>query len=946
MRVWYLALLLLLALVGAGLFKHQANATDTAKFIIEPEVVAADVQPFTATIGASGNGVDLTGAGGFEPTIFRTLIRPTQDAPDRIVASPQVISNFDSWRSGALDGAEVEVLRIVDGKFVSVRKDRIREGGHLASGWTAQFKGEVLPNDMTSVRVGWEGWNRLGVPYYFTVRAVDWMGRLSPATPAVSVIAPERPAKVLSPEGLSKQQLKETIPSLAAPMNLRVVPEADGSATLSWSKSADAAGYLVYRSDEPQREQKGYALLLEGRGDPIRTGDMVFLRKRFLAPDRANLLTNRVWGDNKAKSTFAVPLVQSEPSDADRASWTLREHGVDDGVPDGGQTYLEAQIEHTHPLELGRYNHSGTAQMWYEVFEPKKRYVAEVWLRGDQGVSAKFLIRGPLKNVKGFPARLAITGRWQKQRIEFEVADVYTGKQAGWMGVRFEGKGRVDIDNLRIYRADAGYLEWLLEDLDELKQSAMGGLRTHAFIKTGRHTYDLEQLTNGAGAISASSGNTLPQTLQLLQSAHMYPWLQIEPHFSREEWLGLVEYLSAPFAQGDNAIEKPWAAKRAAQGHPAPFTEDFKEIKFEIGNETWNRLFAPWTFEGMTDAASGRKYSSGEVYGLYQAYVLAIMKSSPYWSNLKPKIVPVIGGWAINSYGEDAARMSPGTPLVTYAAYNGGWDEEEGIVTDTPQGRESVLTSAVQVAIPRAAMHNELAQNAARARDKGIKIGTYEAGPGYQMNGLNGSQVSPEQYTEQEKIMKGPFAGVATLDTFLSLVRAGHTVQNYFTFGRGDYWKSHAKWYHGGIPYSSWAWLSSVNNLTLTGRLDLLRVRKFDVPKKDLTKIARRKELKSADMMDVFAFRKNDEIILYTISRETKLSSNSTAIYERVHINVGLQFRGHTEDCGLKYAVDENSTLVPNKAELEEFERVSLVNGKLDFYIEEGSARCFRLTQH
>ena len=244
---------------------------------------------------------------------------------------------------------------------------------------------------------------------------------------------------------------------------------------------------------------------------------------------------------------------------------------------------------------------------------------------------------------------------------------MYGGNRPSWMGLVFQGAGEVSIDNFRIFRADAPYLSWLPEDLEALKSSGMGELRTHAFIKTRMRTYDLTQLTNPAGATSLKHGNTLPQTLRAIRQAGMTPWLQIEPHFSREEWLGLVEYLAAPFDRTtDDPTGRPWAAKRAAQGQVAPYADVFDLIRFEIGNETWNGLFRPWVFKEMRDAITGRKYRNGEVYGLYQAYVLSIMRESPFWPKLAGKLSPVIGGWGRTYNGEDAASLSPRSPLVTF----------------------------------------------------------------------------------------------------------------------------------------------------------------------------------------------------------------------------------------------------------------------------------------
>ena len=64
------------------------------------------------------------------------------------------------------------------------------------------------------------------------------------------------------------------------------------------------------------------------------------------------------------------------------------------------------------------------------------------------------------------------------------------------------------------------------------------------------------------------------------------------------------------------------------------------------------------------------------------------------------------------------------------------------------------------------------------------------------MNGLNNARVSEAEHRAQEQVMKSLAAGTATLDAFLARAYLGFELQNFFTFGRGELWTSHAS----GIP--------------------------------------------------------------------------------------------------------------------------------------------------
>ena len=187
----------------------------------------------------------------------------------------------------------------------------------------------------------------------------------------------------------------------------------------------------------------------------------------------------------------------------------------------------------------------------------------------------------------------------------------------------------------------------------------------YAAFARGDLAFVLDRIDDDCDDFCVISGtqklNTLPQILRVMRKAGVRPWLQIEFHLAPQDWLALVEYLAAPYdPQADTPAAKPWAYKRYAQGQARPWVDEFDRIYFELSNETWNRMFYPWVFDAMTDAATGKSYTPGQVYGLFQEHVIASLRSSPYWrqAGLDAKVQFVLGGWAGQSYGAEAASVS------------------------------------------------------------------------------------------------------------------------------------------------------------------------------------------------------------------------------------------------------------------------------------------------
>ena len=864
--------------VSAGAPQVDEHYDAPAHFKITTDVVLADVPAFTATAGAFGNSL-LKGGGGFEPVVYRNLYRPQEDSPDRIVVGTTAITHYDTLREGFLDGADVRVYRIIDGEMRLVRRDSVPQGGLRCSGWLGVTGGEkVVPAGTTEFTFKWAGYNRPDAPYYFTVSAVDKNGNESPMAGAVSVVRPdevgkENPQNETEPFKKPRNPSESTAPPAPRGLKGQVLP--NGNYRLSWQgvRADDLAGYRVYRSDYPPDEHKGFSIrLAHSPGDPdrhVKAGDMVIVSRKFYSYSRNKYASNRVWGARQANKVGMPGLLDFYPDEEPDRSWELVCYDEDTPVAGGGETCLKLELKGDVEETFQTYNHAGKEQYWYPVLNAQP-YTVEIWMRreGAGNGEVTFDFTGYYDG-KIEPITFRTESTWQKHTATFTPPDVQQSNRPNQMRLTFSGPGTYYVDNFRVYRSDTGYLDLLPRNRKALKDSGMTVLRTHGPIKTGTTTHDMGQLTNAGGAISGVRyGNTLPQMLDVMRRAEVLPWLQIEMHMAPEEWLGFVEYMAAPYdPDRDTPQSRPWAYKRYRQGQRKPWVEEFDRIYFELSNETWNWLFKPWVFEAMPDAATGENVPRGEVYGKYQEFVRSVMRGSPYWrqADLDEKFVFMLGGWSGNNYGRQAVEGSPRSDYMTIAAYNGGWDEGEGPPQVNDPSYFNVLSQVEQTAIPRAEKHLKEAVVLNQERPVRLKLGTYEAGPGYALNGLNNARVTPEQARQQELVMKSLTAGTATLDSFLCRAYRGFRSQNFFTFSRGRTWSSHAEWYNGGQAYPCWKVLEMFNHHA-TG--DVLRTETVQVPSIDLQKFRRRQAVEDAPLAAVYATRSGDRFSVFVLSRK------------------------------------------------------------------------------
>ena len=848
-----------------------------AIFTVTTDILNAGLEPFTITGAGFGNSLKRPGKGGFEPFSFRNQLTASADSPDTItVGGGGGLAFYDSFASGYLDGAEVRVYRIVGGELKLVRTDRVPEGGTVIEEW--RTTSAVIAPDATTAGYVWDSWTRPGAERWFTVFALNADGTLSEAgdtvklafTPAakgaradnktIDFKAPRKPAGLPAPE---------------APSDVRLATDSDGIVRASWSASPapGVVGYKIgYTDTDPSAHRGSYLRLSRQPATPeeaIRRGDMIVVAKD-MAPFLPEYLSNRLGGlDRELRSRIPAGIPNAIAGARD--AWRLVPHEAGTPVEDAGQTYLEMTLKEGETQKVGLSgipDLSTTTQTYYPVPD-RTEYTMEVWMKADRPDAPPVVFEHDGdKRVGGFvePHPMQVGTTWKKYTHTFMGEPADQGHHA-YLVLTAAGPATYSFDNFRVFRSDTAWLDYEKKDYDRLRDSGMMAYRTHHPIKTGTRSYSMEQFLGPNGSVEGvAKGISLGGVLTMIDKARLRPWLQIEWHMAPEEWLGFAEYIAAPYdPKKDTPHSKPWAHKRYQQGRPAPWTDAFDRIYFELGNETWNSLFAPWTFGGMTDSATGATLSRGSVYGLFHDHVVGILRSSPWWTGeVDAKFVQVLGGWAIGSYNDEIARVTRTGDYITIAAYNGGWDAGEGPPRRNPASFFSVLNFANQSAIPGARTLLENAIKWETATGRRFRIGTYEAGPGYALNGLNNAQVTREQTAEQEAVMKSKAAGVATLDTFLAQAAYDYDIQNFFTFSEGSHWTSHVKSYAGGHAHPSFLYLSLFNR---EGLGDMLRVSTDSVPTVDLPTFRRRKAVDGAPAVAVHATRQGDRVNVFVLSR-------------------------------------------------------------------------------
>lgn len=505
-----------------------------------------------------------------------------------------------------------------------------------------------------------------------------------------------------------------------------------------------------------------------------------------------------------------------------------------------GDTCLELLITPEHEgdrfVQYLFHGYDDSEGQWYSQLEPGAAYRASVWLRqeGLASGAVRFVGVGPYGSLSQ-TTPWTVSGEWQEYTFDF-TGPAYPDPTQwhGGFGLEIAEPGTVWLDNFVVYRNDAAHgfapftphrlsVDEMLAAMPEVGHKpairfyplSYFSFSTMERLLSNYANSDLDFIYN----IQPGDQTPLPHLLNWALASGPNPEERVVPYFTlpeeytEVEWLQLVEYLGVPYdPASDTPQSKPWAYLRYQQrGNGTPWTDEFREIALEFGNETWHAgVYAGWDGFGRP----GYVHFGGEEYGLFaHYYFVENVAAQPWWTehNLDDKIRFVLNanyGADVTDYGELAVQHVPTlTVYLGHANYVGPkW--ETGDVPfqafDDHGMQETLVGSYTDM--------NNLVADVAETRAQLTAAGladyrpvAYEGGPGGYY--LPSAGATATQTAVSELFGKSLGMGVATLDTWLYSSLNGYGYQEYWAFKSGGSWSSHTLPRAGGFRRHP-AWLA------------------------------------------------------------------------------------------------------------------------------------------
>ena len=528
-----------------------------------------------------------------------------------------------------------------------------------------------------------------------------------------------------------------------------------------------------------------------------------------------------------------------------------------------GETCLLAEFEEPGRIALEQYVYykyepKGEGQ-WYSQLHPGASYRVEVWLR-QEGLGNEGRVRFCFRNHRGYEAASQpeaqawqVTDQWRKFTYDFVGPEYPTDNQSHIShGLEFTGPGKVWIDNFVLYRNDAkhDFRPFTPHEVsfDEFMASVPESGRKPALRLYGPiyHPSTVEALMGDYGnskwevSWNMGFGNaplaTLAQGMVWAYKTSNSPETRVVPHLTFNEeyveadWKAIVEYLGVPYdPKTDSPESKPYAYRRYVYRgeNGTPWTDEFREILVEYGNETWHNGAGGYGWDGW--GRPGYVHFGGTEYGLFARYMFDdhVMKM-PEWKQyrLGEKIKFTLGGnYETNldsptSYAEHAAKQKPSISYVGHANYVGPkWEtgDKAAASSFSPYGIQETLVSRI-TGIGKTIDGAAAARDALRQRGIDYELVAYEGGPsGYWQN-----KDKPEI---DELYGKSVAMGLAALDAWLYSSYRGFKHQCYLGFSSGKWWSSHTLPEAGGFrPHAGWLALEMRNRYARGDSMRAIRV--------------------------------------------------------------------------------------------------------------------------
>ena len=637
----------------------------------------------------------------------------------------------------------------------------------------------------------------------------------------------------------------------------RSIACAEGPTTSVWSTLGDGffdgARVRVYRFDATGAHLvrtarvarwrasagSGHAVDLDADGPAVQRGDVFYVD---LTPDNAPV--DRVdprmtwipqwdtWANRTPGATYARDASQVRTGGASRTSIRLAR-----GTP--GDALL-GQYVYYPPDDFGRALIEG------------RSYRVSFWAR-QEGIAdgrVRFRLTQAYRSVdRSFVA----DATWRRFTFVFVappppgIGAVVAENQVG-----FTGPGTAWFDDVVLSDASRDALTVAPDDARALADYHPGSVRLMSALAGWGTTFEDWAGPEGNQRVGWDTNNgrtalapwMLSTALPLIEQAGGTPWLVASPSFDEDEWLAFIEYLAGP-------ADSPWGARRAAQGHPRPFTDTFAKVRIEYGNESWNHLFAPWDDDATR-------------YGQMAEHFFAVARSSPWFAAARDRIEFIVNGFVLSTasdgFGASARRSAPSASLVDITAYTGGWElgGTVGGAAVTAQGLQDTLLYLPLAQQPLFDAH-ATTRDALNAAGLATRVAVYEGGPSYDLpSPTNPSREVAEQYG------KSLANAVSTLDAYLYGTWLDYGPQNFFAFGLGPNWTSHTSVVAGRRPHAAWLALSMRNTLATGPMVDATVLA---APTLDVAAHGSVVAHANVPLVSAYAFRDGSDATVFVLSR-------------------------------------------------------------------------------
>lgn len=490
------------------------------------------------------------------------------------------------------------------------------------------------------------------------------------------------------------------------------------------------------------------------------------------------------------------------------------------GSPGTQSMRLSAEGERMWTFYMDSYWRDGDTSIG-KMLPIEGAWFAAVWAKGT-GAGERVRIRFFREGEANFlDDTLELTDSWQEFVVPFDVAP--GADPAGQygpddyrpiLGFRLEAlDGTAWFDDVELARAEevnfSTFTDLFVQRLRELRpgllrdwSSQLGSsLDNQLSDPWGRKTNGYKP-GGGAGAYSYS----LHEFLILCDVVDADPWYVVPPTFSPDDLHNLIEYLAAPATD-----DHPYAMKRAALGRATPWTDVFRTIHLEFGNELWGGANSGDPFQGAS-------LRGGVRLGAIASDRFGIMRENEFFSTEKFDLI--IGGQAgypgrqqeIESNADEHTSVA----LAPYFGELDTWDNDQEIF-------RPLLANAESSASPggRVRSSYEYLQNGGN----GTRMGIYEINF-HTTGGEAPIDIRNDFVTSAAGALALPSAMLTYQSEFDAVAQAAFSSLGYsFRMSNGDYvrvWGMLRDLYATGRKRPTWLGLELVNKAfpQWTHRLD------------------------------------------------------------------------------------------------------------------------------